>query len=100
MMVIVRWAQLVMASIGAISSAVWFLIERRRVRYIPLLWGLWCAGLIIFRVAVFYFPDPHTADQVLVLNSASNTLYLVGATIVSFITINHIAGAYRHGRTH
>jgi hypothetical protein len=100
MMDIVRWAQLIMAFIGTISSAIWFLTEKRRVRYIPFLWGMWCAGLMAFRVAVFFFPDPHTTEQVLELNSMSNTLYLVGATIVTFITINHIVGAYKHGRTH
>ena len=100
MMDIVRWAQLIMASIGAISSAIWFLVERRRVRYVPFLWGMWCAGLVAFRVAVFLFPTMHTADQVLALNSMSNTLYMLGATSVSVITIDHIFGAYKHGHAH
>lgn len=100
MMDVIRWLQLITAMVGVVSSAVWFLMERRRVRHVPVMWGLWCGCLIAFRVAVFYFPANYTADQVTILNSISNTLFLLGAIIVSTITIEHIIGAYKHGRIH
>lgn len=100
MMDILRWAQFIIATLGFFTYVVWFFIERRRVRYISIMWGIWCAGLIAFRLAVFFFPTEHTADDILVLNSLSNTLFLFGAVSVLVITIDHIIGAYRHGRNH
>jgi cytochrome bd-type quinol oxidase subunit 2 len=95
---LLRWSQFIAAIIGAALSAVWFVVERRRVRYIPFMWGLWCMCLVAFRVAVFYFPAVHTPEQVIILNSISNTVFLLGAVNVIFITANHIIGVLRHDR--
>ena len=87
-----KWILPIVAILGILSSVVWFLVERRRVRYIPVLWGLWSGGLLAFRVAVYLFPIDHTPDQVFILNSISNTLYLLGALIVTLINTYHIVG--------
>lgn len=99
-MTLLQLTQLIIASLAFIVSVVWFLVERRRVRYISVLWGLWSAGLIAFRVAVYFLPVDHTQDQILLLNSLSNTLFLFGAASVLCITTYHIIGAYKHGRHH
>ena len=94
---ILRWILPIIAFLGLASSIIWFLVERRRTRYIPVMWGLWCSGLLAFRVAVYFFPVNHTPDQVLILNSISNTLFLSGSVIIVFINTLHIFGARKHG---
>ena len=97
---LLRWSQLIMAVIGAISCVAWFYIERYRNRQLPFMLGAWCFCLIAFRFAVIFVPLPETPEEIQILNSLSNTLYLLGAVIVSYTAISQVIGVFKHGSIH
>jgi hypothetical protein len=96
---IVWWSQFIVATLGAITSAVWYFSERRRVRYISALWGVWCVLLMAYRIYRWTLITV-LQDQALFINSLINWLLLLGALSVFVITIDHIIGVYKHGRAH
>lgn len=89
--------QFMVALLGIIVSAIWYLTEKRRVRYISLLWGMWCALLASYRVYRWTIVAV-SHDQALFLNSLVNWLLLMGAINVCLITIDHIVGVHRRGK--
>ena len=95
---ILWWTQFIFALLGTISSAVWYIVEKRRVRYISVLWFFWCAILMVYRIYRWTLITV-TQSQALFINSILNELLLFGALSVVIINISHIVGA-RHGNIH
>jgi hypothetical protein len=94
------WSEIIAAMIGTIASVVWYVVERRRVRYIAIMWGFWCLLLAAFRVARWAIPSPLNIEEALLFNALANWLFLMGALNASVITIAHIVGVKKHGRIH
>jgi hypothetical protein len=85
-------AQFVLAIIGAIVSIIWYVTDKRRVRYAPFLWGIWCIILAVYRI--YRWSDSNTA----VLHaSLASLLFTLGLVSVIFIGASNIWEAYKHG---
>jgi hypothetical protein len=91
-----QFSQFIIALIGLITSIVWYVVEKRRVRYISVMWGMWCFLMVTYRVYRFTLGTV-TTEQALFINSLINFILLLGAVSVATINISHIIGAKKHG---
>jgi hypothetical protein len=91
-MCILQLCQLLFALSGLIACIIWFFFEKRRGRQAPFMMGAWCFLLSIFRISRFIVISPLSANEIIIYNSLSNTLFLLGGAMITFLAINSIRG--------
>jgi hypothetical protein len=84
--------QLILAFCGIVVSVIWYLLDKRRIRYSPFLWGMWCLILIIYRT--YRFTDPNSG---LIHSSLASLLFMLGIVNVIFMGITNIVEVRKHG---
>ena len=84
--------QFVLAGIGIMVAIIWYIIDKRRTRYSPTLWGMWCLILAVYRVYRWT-----NVGGALLHASLASLIFTLGVISVIFIGISNIWEVYKHG---
>jgi prolipoprotein diacylglyceryltransferase len=94
---IIQLIEFIFAFSGVILSVIWFFREKRRTRYAPVVFALWCLLVVVFRIIRWCYPTQITDSELEVFRSVGDTILLLGSTIVNFLSIVAIKGMVKYG---
>ena len=96
---IIQFIEFIFALSGIILSVIWFFTEKKRTRYAPVTFALWCSLVVVFRAIRWCYPTQITGVELDVFRSIGDTILLLGSTIVNFLSIVAIKGMVKHGHS-